>query len=312
MANDLTRNSALIHDDVRQVKSKAKEDVLLASTQVWDKGIRIWVRYGDVGYNKITNGIDTFSDLPKVGEGGGGVQSVTGDGVGGTPENPVLSYPTPEDIGAISTEQNAFNLEDVTQQFYTDKAINVIPFNNSGMGYREGSIDFGITRNFPHTMGLYAFKQGAETTASGSYSSAFGTRTIASGTASSAFGNSTIASGDYSSAFGSGTTASGDYSSAFGFQSIANEYASLAIGRFSTGVAVETSWTPGSPVFKVGNGADAVNRSNAYVLYNDGRSEQVKDIEVTEIGQGVVLKSPDGTRWRITVDDSGDLTTTAL
>lgn len=33
---------------------------------------------------------------------GAGVQSVTGDGVGGTPDNPVLSYPTPEDIGAIA------------------------------------------------------------------------------------------------------------------------------------------------------------------------------------------------------------------
>ena len=157
-------------------------------------------------------------------------------------------------------EQDAFNVEDVTQTHYTDKAINVRAFNNTGMDYQEGSIDFGITRDSIHTMGLYAFKQGLETTASGNYSSAFG--------------QSTTASGYSSSAFGLGTTASGYYSSAFGYRTIANEYASLAIGRYSTDGSVETSWNAGSPIFKVGNGTGTGNRSNAYVLYNDGKSTQ--------------------------------------
>lgn len=209
-----------------------------------------------------------------TGPGTESVQSVTGDGVGGTPENPVLSYPTPEDIGAATKEyvdeQNAFNVEDVTQEAYIDKAINVKAFNNTGMSYSEGSIDFGITRNSTHTMGAYAFKLGVETTASG----------------------------DHSLAFGSGTTA--------------NEYASIAIGQYSTDGPAQTAPVSGSPIFKVGNGTNPSNRSNAYVLYNDGRSEQIKDVEVKEIGQGVVIKSPDGTRWRITVDNNGDLTTTSL
>lgn len=167
---------------------------------------------------------------------------------------------------------------------------------------------------------------GSGTEASGEYSSAFGDRATASGDYSSAFGNVTTASGDYSTAFGQNTTASGsrsaafgyeteasgDFSSAFGFRSTANEFSSLAIGQFSTEGVVETSWTVGSPIFKVGNGTSPLNRSNAYTLYNDGRSEQIKDMEVTEIGQGFVLKSPDGTRWRITVDNSGNLTTTSL
>jgi len=39
-----------------------------------------------------------------AGGGGGGVASVTGDGVDNTdPDNPVLSYPTPGDIGALAT-----------------------------------------------------------------------------------------------------------------------------------------------------------------------------------------------------------------
>lgn len=177
--------------------------------------------------------VTALSDFSRGGTGpGSGVQSVTGDGVGGTPENPVLSYPTPEDIGAISAEQNAFNVKDVTPTLYTDKAINVKAFNNTGMSYSEGSIDFGITRASDHTMGFYAFKQGLE------------------------------------------TQASGHISSAFGLETEANEYASLAIGHYSTGGAVETEWTPGSPIFKVGNGTGARSRDNAYVLNNNGTSIQ--------------------------------------
>lgn len=36
------------------------------------------------------------------------------------------------------------------------------------------------------------------------------------------------------------------------------------------------------------------------------------DIEITDLTKGVILKSPDGTRWRITVSDAGVLTTTSL
>ena len=55
--------------------------------------------------NDVTHlGIDENGFLVKTNSGssGGVVESVTGDGVGGTAENPVLSYPTPEDIGAIA------------------------------------------------------------------------------------------------------------------------------------------------------------------------------------------------------------------
>lgn len=65
------------------------------------------------------------------------------------------------------------------------------------------------------------------------------------------------------------------------------------------------------PLFTVGNGNDFV-RSNAYQLYADGRSEQKKDFEIQTIGQGVVLRSPDNSKWRITVDDLGNLITTKL
>ncbi len=36
------------------------------------------------------------------------------------------------------------------------------------------------------------------------------------------------------------------------------------------------------------------------------------DMEVTNTLKGVILKSPDGARWRITVDNSGNLITTSI
>src|SRR5690606_18835053 len=135
--------------------------------------------------------------------------------------NPVSSdvdlsnYWTIAQVDSAIMANIAFNVEDVTQILYTDKAINVRAFNNTGMDYQEGSIDFGITRDSTHTMGPYAFKQGAETTASGYFSAAFGYGTTASGTYSSAFGIQTTAPSTASSAFGQNTTASGSYSSAF-------------------------------------------------------------------------------------------------
>jgi hypothetical protein len=44
-------------------------------------------------------------------------------------------------------------------------------------------------------------------------------------------------------------------------------------------------------------------------LMDTGDSTQVGDIETTTIGKGFILKAPDGTRWRITIDNAGSLTT---
>jgi hypothetical protein len=50
------------------------------------------------------SGVSQTGNVIDVTGGGGGVQSVTGDGVDNTdPDNPVLSFPTPGDIGALAT-----------------------------------------------------------------------------------------------------------------------------------------------------------------------------------------------------------------
>lgn len=111
VTNDLTKNAKRIADDVWIVKSKKKEDALKASTQVFPGGSTVVVARPGANYVKITDGSKTFSELKTVGEGedgpGGGVQSVTGDGVGGTASNPVLSFPTPAEISAATAAQGA-------------------------------------------------------------------------------------------------------------------------------------------------------------------------------------------------------------
>lgn len=37
-----------------------------------------------------------------------------------------------------------------------------------------------------------------------------------------------------------------------------------------------------------------------------------EDIEIIDSSKGVILRSPNGTRWRVTVDDAGTLNTAAL
>ena len=55
--------------------------------------------------------------------GSSGVQSVTGDGVNNTdPSNPVLSYPTPDDIGALESGDNVSQL--VNDAIYETNTIN--------------------------------------------------------------------------------------------------------------------------------------------------------------------------------------------
>lgn len=56
------------------------------------------------------------------------------------------------------------------------------------------------------------------------------------------------------------------------------------------------SYMDSNTLFAVGNGSNNTARSNAFEVRTDG----------------IVLKSPNGTRWKIAVDNNGNLTTTAI
>lgn len=57
------------------------------------------------------------------------------------------------------------------------------------------------------------------------------------------------------------------------------------------------SYIDAKTLFAVGNGTNHTTRSNAFEVLNDG---------------GIVLRSPNGTRYKIAVDNSGNITTTAI
>ena len=130
--------------------------------------------------------------------------------------------------------------------------------------------------------GQSSHAEGRFTQASGDYSHAEGNATIASGPYSHAEGSRTKASGDYSHAEGAGTTAScsgshaegastkasGDYSHAEGYYTEAKQHQHV-VGKYNTVIAYNSSGP--TPLEIVGNGTSSSSRSNARVMYSDGK-----------------------------------------
>lgn len=176
--------------------------------------------------------------------------------------------------------------------------------------------------------GLYSFAAGREVTASGNYSFAMGNSVAAGGNNSFAIGTnsnaggiyaiamgaSANASGDFSMAMGNTTNANGELSVTMGRNTIANGYSSLVVGMFNEPVyAPQTSENAFTPLFIVGNGTSATDRSNALIVRKDGRvgvgtNLPLSTLHVRQVGAGGGLtleNDTDGNKWRI-YSASGD------
>lgn len=141
---------------------------------------------------------------------------------------------------------------------------------------------------------------GSGTLAKGEASNADGVGTKANGVGSSSKGKLTVADGNYSEASGIETRTVGEASSARGKGTIAGSAYQHARGRYN-----KADW--GSKYADiVGNGTADDARSNAYTLDWDGNAWYQGTVECA----GVILKSPNGTRYKITVTDDGTLITT--
>ena len=186
--------------------------------------------------------------------------------------------------------------------------------------------------------------EGAAEVASGHYSHAEGYKTKATGAGSHAEGNMTEASSKYAHAEGQNTHATGVYSHTEGQDSVAEGYAAHAEGFHAQAMKM-TSHAEGYECISgadhshaegyrtsamsdnqhvqgkyniedasgtyahiVGNGnkdskTGVVTRSNAHTLDWSGNAWYEGYVEATAI----ILKSPNGSRYEITVDDSGNL-----
>ena len=103
-----------------------------------------------------------------------------------------------------------------------------------------------------------------------------------------------------SHAEGHTTVASGTYSHAEGIRTIASGYAQHVQGKYN----IENI----NYAHIVGNGASNSQRSNAHTLDWQGNAWFAGNVET----QGIVLTSPNGTKWKITVTNDGKLETTVL
>ena len=137
-------------------------------------------------------------------------------------------------------------------------------------------------------------------TASGVNSFAIGTSTQATGISSVAIGNNTQATGLNAFAGGGNSIAAGSNSFAFGSGAWVNDSNQFAVGKYNNLSA--------GLVFAVGNGADATNRSNAFEVYSNGNVKAAGSIETSS----VVLTSPNGTKFNVSIDNDGVLTATEI
>ena len=140
------------------------------------------------------------------------------------------------------------------------------------------------TKSSTHAEGYYS-------EANGEYSHAEGERTVTTGWGSHTEGKETKASGEYSHAEGAYTKAAGQHQHVQGRYNIedtTNTYAHI-----------------------VGNGqwsSDDSKRSNAHTLDWDGNAWYQGTVEATAL----ILSSPNGTRFQITVGDDGVLSATEI
>ena len=131
----------------------------------------------------------------------------------------------------------------------------------------------------------------------------------ASGGKAISLGQSCHAGGNQCIAFGNSSLSLANNSVAFGHTQLVNKQFCFCAGQghdFTNGsngagavgiaseISSDTAFAVGNGIF---NGNGNITRSNAFEVLKDG---------------SVVLKSPNGTKYKIAVDDSGNLTTTAL
>ena len=131
--------------------------------------------------------------------------------------------------------------------------------------------------------------------ATGGKAISLGQSCFAGGNQNIAFGNSSIVTANNSVSFGHTNLVNNQFCFAAGQ---GHDFTNASNGASAVGIASlmnsDTAFAVGNGIF---NGNGNITRSNAFEVTKDG---------------GIVLKSPGGTRYKITVDDTGNLTTTAL
>ena len=228
-------------------------------------------------------------------------------------------------------DQLLSNLEEMMEKLSSQiKSLQVDPvFTGSFSQNRMPDTDIGTAShaegNNTTASGIYSHAEGFFTKASENASHAEGDNTTASGAASHAEGYATTASGAASHAEGRETTASGAYSHAEGFSTTAS-----ANYQHVEGIYNIDDGANGDKLHIVGNGTSR-KRSNAHTLDKSGNAWYAGDVYVgstsgTNRDAGskklateayvdntkLVITSPGGKKFKVTVDDAGTLSATEV
>ena len=159
-----------------------------------------------------------------------------------------------------------------------------------------------VRLNTDKTKGYFADRfNSPDNKPTGSFSTTIGIRTNALGYATLSGGDSSEAIGPESVAIGAANIAEEYASSVFGNHNIARGQSQSVRGKYNEPLGNDF-------LDIVGNGTSIYNRKNAYTLDKDGNAWFEGNVECA----GVILKSPNGTRFKLTVADDGTLVTSAM
>ena len=177
-------------------------------------------------------------------------------------------------------------------------------FNRYDVNKAEGSYAHA-EGNVTSASGDYSHAEGINTSAAGKYAHAEGSTSYAKGTGSHAEGDGTRVNEYCAHSEGRNTTATGRFSHAEGFSTWAYGEAEHVQGKYNK------SYKNNTYAHVVGNGTSDSNRSNAHTLDWSGNAWFAGTVE----GTAMILKSStEGStkRFKITVDDTGNLTATEI
>jgi len=146
------------------------------------------------------------------------------------------------------------------------RLIDTDPSYYNNIGDRAVDLSYGGDSGYDAGLGAYGTGSVAmgQYTSAGNGSVAMGYQSTASGQYATAFGNVTTASGLFSTTAGYYTVASGLYATAFGNSTIADDQNATVLGVFNDNTLATNT------LFQVGNGTNNDNRSNAFVVDNNG------------------------------------------
>lgn len=192
-------------------------------------------------------------------------------------------------------QMTEFKISIPAQYEYQKIGADFIPVDGTSIVSAGGVLSAGLNRLSNSTGSTGVYGQSAD---ANSYGLCWGNNSRTDEACAVAFGYNTIVKYSYGgAAIGYEAEARDGWGAVALNQTIANSYNQTTVGQFNV---VDNN---ARYAFIVGCGEDSSNRKNGFAVRKDGD---------TEIVNGLIMYSPNGTAWRITIDDSGALKTATL